>query len=164
MKKKWTFDLIGFDSLSNLLKSGISGYSVVVSKAKRPASIELFLNDATFLRIQSKIIPAGSWHEVGTLIFELKKLEKSPHEPVPLPPAWQKIKSVEMLYLEEENFLAECGLAIHTCTGEHSLIVPGAFPFTVEIEAPFYESNFEPEYDVNVYQRKNVYEKSGLEK
>jgi hypothetical protein len=154
MKQVINFDLVGIDSLSGLLCDGFSGYAVARSEVGRLRSLYLFIADGTVLRVQSKVTEVGGWREVGTMVFEHPiKAEEARPAMVPLAPAWTKIVALEKLILGEDTLVAECGIAIRNESNEQLLILPGAFPHTVEIIAPFYEGDFQPEYDLGEYKR-----------
>lgn len=154
MKREFLFDVIDFKSLSDLLRGGISGYSVAGSVGGRLGSIYLLLHDGSALHIQSKMNDVASWHEVGTLVFEWRSsTANSFPATLPLDATWSSIGMIAKLCLDEDAFTAESGLAIQNRAGARILILSGAFPNTVEIEAPFYAGDFQPEYDVGEYKR-----------
>ena len=157
MKIPLKLDLIGIDSLSALLHNGLSGYSVTRSELGRLRALYLFIMDGTVLRVQAKVTDVGAWREVGMLVFEHQiKTEKTLPPMIPLAPAWSKISALEKLMLDGDTFVAESGIVIRNVVDDHFLILPGAFPHTVEIAAPFYACDFQPEYDVTEYRRATI--------
>lgn len=157
MKQSLNFNLMGIDSLSELLGNGLSGYSVTRSEVGRLRALYLFIKDGTVLRVQAKVTDVGAWREVGTLVFEHPiKTEKTLPSMIPLAPAWSKIASLEKLMLDGDTFVAESGIVIRNEVDDHFLILPGAFPHTVEIAAPFYASDFQPEHDVTEYRHATI--------
>lgn len=157
MKKIVRFDVNNKESLATALEIGIIGYGIAGSQVGRSTSLWLYLNDNTVLRVQAVVTCVDSWHEVGTLVFRyLTKHSDDLPKMVPVATQWSDIDFIEKLTLEEDMFWAESGLAIHNKLGEIMLIMPGAFPHTVEISAPFFAGDFCPEYELNCYERTRI--------
>lgn len=147
-------ELIGFESLTALLRVGVVGLGIEMLNAASIRVLRLFLGDGSVLKIQAKVTEVEPWFEIGTLIFEYKtEIEKVASTRVMLPDSWLDIRSVEKLVLKDERFTAECGVCFCNRVGEQFIIVPGAFPFSVEIGAAFYPAKFEPEYAIDQYER-----------
>lgn len=155
MKKTLKFELEGCDSvnsLSHMLYEGIKGFAIESAQHGRPTSLWLFCSDQRVVKIQSLVTTVGPWDEVGTL--RIKCLVPSDVTPnvVSLAPAWSDIRSVRRLILDENDFSAESGLSLVNRIGEELLVLPGAFPYTVEILAPFFVSDFQPECEPTAYR------------
>ncbi len=154
MKKYLAFDVDGIKTLADELRAGLVGYAVEGTNAGRKRSLFFLLRNSSVLRVQVTVTPVDSWHEVGSLVFRhLSKDDEPLVEMVQLDQAWSKIQLVEKLVLEDDTFCAECGLAVVNQAGQELIIVAGAFPHTVELLAPFYACDFQPEYELEAYRR-----------
>lgn len=154
MKTILKSEFIGFESLTALLRVGVVGLFINNLTAGSMRLLSLILGDGSVLRIQAKVTEVEPWYEVGTLIFEhIAKIEKFEINQVPLPVSWLDIGLVEKLVLEGEKFTAESGICFCNRSGEQFIILPGAFPHSIEIDAAFYSGKFEPEYDIDKYER-----------
>lgn len=162
MKKLIKFELEGCDSmdtLSLMLYGGLKGYATESAQHGRPVSLWLFLSDGRVVKIQSLVTTVGPWDEVGTLRVKCLKPGDVSVTAVTLAPTWADISSVKRLVLEEKDFSAESGLSIRNRIGEEMLVLPGAFPYTVEISAPFYMGDFQPECEPALYRYDDRQEK-----
>lgn len=153
MKKVFSFDIENIDSLASWLGKGLSGYAVQSAPHGRLTTLWLFLCDDSVLKIQSIVTTVGPLHEVGTLVFRhLAKVDVS-LEAVLLGTDWSDISSADQLILEQEEFSAASGVAICNRSGAEIIVLSGAYPHTVEILAPFFDGDFQPEYEISAYQR-----------
>lgn len=153
MKTRINFEVTGIRSVEEELRAGIRGYSTEGNATAGRRSIIYYLVNNTILRVQAKLVTVGSWHEIGTLTISSVQEPNAIANMIPMPVSWSVVPRVEKLVLEEDAFVADCGLAIYNSANEQLLILPGAFPHTVEIAMPFFSADFNPEYDVTTYVR-----------
>lgn len=154
MKKVFAFEIENIDSLASWLGKGLSGYALQSAPHGRLTTLWLFLCDDSVLKIQSIVTTVGSWHEVGTLVFRGLKKSDVYLDAVLLESTWSDIAAVEQLVLDEEEFSAASGIAILNRSGAEIIVLSGAYPHTVEILAPFFDGDFQPEYEISAYQRR----------
>lgn len=152
MNSNLTFTYEGIDDLANCLRSGLNGYAVTESQHGRLTSIWLFMCDEV-LQIQSNITTVHDWEEVGTLHFRCVTENEPLPEKILIPLSWLKISSVSLLQLEENDFRAQCGIALSNTKGSSLIMVSGALPMTVELQAEFYKNDFQPEYEIKRYSK-----------
>jgi hypothetical protein len=151
MMKKIPFSLSGIDSLSDLLKLGIQGFAIN-SHYGLTTTICLFLYNDLIITIQSTMNELGGWEEIGTLVFTANINHTDVPAMIPLSPVWNEIRSVEKLQIEENEFSADCGIVIKNGLGEKMIITCGAEVYSVQMQAPFFEGKFNPEYDFVRYK------------
>lgn len=153
MKHILDYTLDGVEFLSNAFRAGIAGYAVRTAEHGRPASIWLFFDDGMVIEIQGRMTTVGDWEEVGTLYFRAIKEDDVYPDAIRLESEWTNIDSIEKLILEEDELLASSGIAIRNNSGNELIIVCGAYPYTIELLAPFYGGDFQPEYKFDIYKR-----------
>jgi hypothetical protein len=153
MKRILSFDVDGIESLMNLLRKGFIGYSTNAEQHGGLTTLWLFLCDQTVLKIYSSMTDVGGWDEVGTLVFRLATKEDTYPKMKPLGIAWSHIFSIKKLVLDETRFSAESGLVIKNNRDEELTVICGANVYTIQIEAPFFTGNFQPEYEIDAYKR-----------
>lgn len=155
MKKTLEFDIEGcgtVNPLSRVLHEGIKGYATETAQHGRPTSLWLFLSDGCVVKIQSLVTTVGPWDEVGTLRLKCLMPGDAFPNAISLASTWSDISSIKRLILEEKDFSAESGLVIKNRIGEELLVLSGAFPYTVEISAPFFFGDFQPECEPIAYR------------
>lgn len=153
MKHLLDYSVENIDSLPAVLGIGLSGYAIQSAEHGRITSIWFFFRDNIVVEIQGTMTTVEPWQEVGTLFFR-RIMGTDNHPPaIKLGPAWAIISSVEKLVIEEEGFSAASGVVVCNSNGAELVIVCGAYPYTLEILAPFYDGDFQPEYDLSAYNR-----------
>ncbi|MES2538891.1 MAG: hypothetical protein V4632_23780 [Pseudomonadota bacterium] len=157
MKKHLTLEIDDIGVFINSVCTGLNGYATEFQNAGRLNSLWLFCCNGTSLRFQATVTTVAPRYEVGTLVVKTSFQRNTQLIVSPLPLVWGNIKAIERLIIENAEFLAESGLSIQNIFDEEITILPGAFPHTVELLAPFYPHNFEPEYNVAEYKRKAIY-------
>lgn len=97
----------------------------------------------------------SGWNEVGTLVFEAVEATEAPQF-VDLPSSWMQIISIDVLFFDSDECMAECGILLCNTLGETLTVLPGADVFTLAIQAPFCALPFFPENDISKYGRKTI--------
>lgn len=152
MNKRFVFDCDGIDNLRASIGNGLQGYSTISKSSGRIDRLWLFLSNET-LEVTAEInqIEPNGWEEVGTLCFRRVLNENIICNQIKLSDSWTVLDSISRLELYGENFIAESGILLKNKLGEDLYIIAGALPLTIEIKAPFYESDFQPEYNLDEY-------------
>jgi len=157
--KEFKFKIDNAISLPSSISNGIEAISFHKAKHGQIDILYLHLCNGQTLKIEADIntVSSSSWYEIGTLKFKIGKYADSKENLNLLNENWKKIKSFEVLQLidpdDEGGLLAESGFVITNCINEELIIVCGAYPMTIQINAPFYNDDFEPEYDLIDYKR-----------
>jgi len=150
------YKLEGVDSLRALLEKGLTGFATQTAEHGRFTSIWLFLHKNIVLEIHSSMTDIESWQEVGTLLFRRLDINDNHPPQISLDSVWANIKSLDKLIIKEDAYSAESGMVIRNNNDEELIIVCGAYPYTLEMLAPFCDFDFQPEYDFNLYSKKNI--------
>lgn len=144
------FVLSGFDSLFDILKAGLMGYSTDYKQPGGTTTVHLFLTTGEIVKIYSEMHDIDSWNEIGSLVFEM--VQDCPHSKIiPLEPGWKSLASVKKLVLDREEFIAESGIILRSDSDETFLIVTSANVYTLAVKAPFARDEFFPENDLSAY-------------
>ena len=151
MKEAFLFVLAGLDSIVNVLKVGLLGYSTDFKRIGGTTIVHLFLTDGRIMKIYSEMHDIDSWNEIGSLVFEMA--EKVPNAPmIPLGDSWKQLASVSKLVLEREQFVAESGICLRSMADETPLVVTSANVETLAVQAPSLRDEFLPENDLSAYR------------
>lgn len=138
--------------LSGFFKGGIVGF--YLEKAKHQRSIALYLlgNGDQQIKIQSVMTDLEPRFEIGSLVFAEGKSDEN----CQLHRVAQSFNDglyLEKLVYRDEKFTVESGLLIKAGDGRKITILPGAFPYTIEILTDEFSEDFQPEYPVDSYKR-----------
>lgn len=159
MSKYFSFNYEAVDDLGSQLSRGLTGYALKPRANGRLDTLWIFLPNKT-LEIRAEITPVDDWEEIGTLQFRcLPENEPCPDKTL-IPSSWLEIASISKLLVEDKKFKAECGIVIKNTEGNNLFIVVGALPLTIELKANFYENNFQPECNINMYSTSLIFKKT----
>lgn len=151
MKDAFLFVLVGLDSLLNVLKVGLIGYSTDFKPVGGTTIVHLYLTDGRIMRIYSEMNDIDRWNEIGSLVFEM--VEKRPSAPmILLEDSWKQLASVSKLVLDREQFVAESGILLRSVANETLLVVTSANVETLAVQAPSSRDEFLPENDLSAYR------------
>lgn len=151
MKETFLFILIGLDSILNVLKVGLIGYSTDYKPVGGATIVHLYLTDGRIMKIYSEMHDIDSWNEIGSLVFEM--VEKGPSTPmISLGDSWKQLASVNKLVLEREQFVVESGIHLRSTTDEMLLVLTSANVETLAVLAPSSRDEFLPENDLSAYR------------
>ena len=157
--KEFKFKIYGIDSLRDSISLGLEAISFHKLKHGEIDIVYLHLCSGQTVEIEADInsVSSSSWHEVGSLKFQTTKHAGPKENYISLGMNWRKVKLFEVLKLvdtsDKEEIFAESGVIITNCKNEELIFICGAYPLTIQIKAPFYNADFEPEYDLIDYKR-----------
>jgi hypothetical protein len=155
MTRHFGFGLTGNVSLEQLLQRGLAGYAFELAPGGRLDAVRLFIAGGGILVVRSEVtsIVAGSWDEIGTLLFSQIPHAADSIPLVTLSDEWAEIAAVEVLRTEFDDTSADSGVAIVNRVGGEIIVAAGAFPYSVALVAPLFNREFQGEYSLNEYKR-----------
>ena len=155
MTRHFGFGLTGQFSLKQTLARGLAGYSLESAPADLLDAVRLYIVGGGILRVRSEVtsIDAGSWDEIGTLLFS-----QIPHADYSVPAValsaeWSEIAAIEILRIELSDTTADSGIAVVNKCGGEIVVSAGAFPQSVSLVAPLFNREFQGEYSLEQYKR-----------
>jgi len=100
----------------------------------------------------------GDWLEIGYLSFHDNYYQDAPQERISLPGNLLGPLTAYKLVVTDSTEAgtkarAESGLVLVSESGSEIMIVAGAFPQSIQVSAEFLSRPFEPEYDIEKYER-----------
>ncbi|UXY17351.1 hypothetical protein N8I74_18850 [Chitiniphilus purpureus] len=139
--------------------NSIVGYKFPIGHSPRACWIlELFFLNKSFIRLSSVCTQIKDWHEIGSLVIEFfpgEALENS------INIEFEKhsvsgfyIESVEKIIYEDEDVIAENGIAFSSQSGLEFIVAVGESPGSVSFAAPNFLEELHPEIPIAMCQRK----------
>jgi hypothetical protein len=117
----------------------------------------LLLDTGWVVDFSSAATEVGNWKEVGSLNLSFKSDHDGNCDGTPWlikPVSDFKVETMERLIYEDGDVYAECGLILEDIHGREIIVAAGMAPGSVSIAAPFSTDVFQPEFEMNQYQRK----------
>jgi len=162
MSKKFfrSFGAANAKDITDALKTGLMGYSVVFDQAwQAVSSVWLFLGNETVLNIRSTmhdVEPTKSWEEIGTLIFVFNNNDELVPPMIPLKLEWHSDLNIQKLVYECEDYLTESGLVVMNRNGDEFCIVTSSAVCMLTIKSPFFSEKFTPEREYSEYSMASI--------
>jgi hypothetical protein len=155
MTQHFGFGIAGQFSLKQLLQRGLIGYALDSAPGGLLDAVRLFIAGGGILIVRSEVtsIAAGSWDEVGTLLFTQVPHAADSIPVVTLSDEWAEIAAIEVLKAELNDISADSGVAIVNKVGGEIVVAAGAFPHSVSLIAPLFNREFQGEYSLGQYKR-----------
>lgn len=152
-------DMLSTDEIGNELlcrSQQFTSYGFKVLQHQRATDFFLFRPDGTGLRISSRMIELSDRLEVGVLCVDEIDQGYLPDLKLQLPVEFTGHFNAERLVLENEHGKFESGISLSTKRGDELIIIPGAYPYTLEVRMTLVlmgPERFDPEYPLNEYRR-----------
>jgi len=123
-------------------------------------ALVLWRDDGSALSIQSKTfdVSANDWLEIGFLVFREDSEFEGLGERVPLPAQLRgELVAYKLVIVDHTDDgtagEAESGLVLQSASKHEIIVVANAFPYSIAVKVDSIPHYFDPEYDLEKYER-----------